>query len=227
MAEIDGATAVEKVKSLLGADEAYLVGITHGKADAYEIEGKSGGEEIYTLVSKKGGLIISYDRAREVMGVTLSEQSAVRLAEEKISGLGYDGLSPVWYNASGGIAMVTLAPRVDGVTYYPDLVKVKLALDDGTLLGVEAAGYCASHRSRSYTPSVDEGTVRALISDKLSVESISLAVIPSACGEKEYFCYEAVGEYKGLRYYAYLDAVTGEQRQILRVVETDQGEMVV
>ena len=45
-------------------------------------------------------------------------------------------MSVVWYNAQEGIGYVNLAPEIDGAIYYPDLVKVKIALDDGTLLTV-------------------------------------------------------------------------------------------
>lgn len=228
MSEISESEAVETVKRAFGADEAYFTSVTHGKTDIYEIQGKTGNEEFFAAVTVKGGLIVQYDRAREVKSVTLSQQNAVAIAEGFMQGLGYDNaLAPVWYNASGGIALVTLAPRVNGVTLYPDIVKVKIALDDGTLLGVEAAGYCASHRERVVAPSIDEQTVRALVSPRLSVQSISLAVIPSEDSSAEYFCYEVAASYKGLDYFVYLDAVTGEQRNILRVVDSDQGEVVM
>ena len=41
---------------------------------------------------------------------------------------------------------------------YPDLIKVKVALDDGEILGIETTGYLNSH------------TERELVSEEISIE---------------------------------------------------------
>ena len=46
-------------------------------------------------------------------------------------------------------------------------------------------------------------------------------------GDSERFCYEVYGSYKGLDYFIYLDAHTGAQADVLRVIDSNQGSMIM
>lgn len=223
--EISSEQALEKAVRLFGLKDAVYNGETDGKTKVYEIEGNVDGYDAYVSVSKKGGMIIGFNRTKDVSGVTLTQEQACRIATDRITELGYENLQPVWYNSENGVGFVNLAPVENGVTYYTDLVKVKVALDDGTILGCEATGYCSAHHERELAPTVSEKTVRSLVNPKITVEKVSLAVIPD--GETEKFCYEVYGSYKGLDYFVYVDAVNGAQVDVLRVIDSGQGSMIM
>lgn len=63
------------------------------------------------------------------------------------------------------------------------------------------------------------------MSDKIDISCVRLAVIP--VDEKQVFCYEVAGSYKGLDYFVYVDAVSGKEVNILRVVDNKQGSMTM
>ena len=109
---------------------------------------------------------------------------------------------------------------------YPDLVKVKVALDNGQPIGIEAGGYCSSHRDRSTSPVLSEKTARALVSDRLAINAVNLAVIPVG-EDDEALCYEVCGSFMGLDYFVYVDAIDGTEREVMRVVDSDQGTMIM
>ena len=46
------------------------------------------------------------------------------------------------------VITVNYAYEQDGVIVYPDLIKVKMALDNGEVLGIETTGYLNSHTER-------------------------------------------------------------------------------
>ncbi len=225
--EVDEGAALNKVKEVLGVENAEIVGVTDGKAKIYEIRGTLGGETVSAAVTVKGGILTEYNRYKKVMGVTLSDIQAREIALGKITQLGYENMRAVWYNAERGIAYINLVPVISDVVIYTDLVKVKLALDDGSLLGIEASGYCAGHATTTLTPTIDEDTARSLVSAKIAVEKVTLAVIPDEDAEKDYLCYEFFGNYKGLDYFVYIDAYDGTQRDVLRVIDDSQGEMIM
>ncbi len=222
---ISAEQAVERAVSTVGLENAVLLGETDGKTAVYEIDGVTDGLQTHVSVSKKGGMIIGYNRNRSIGGVNLTQEEASRLAVEKVTKLGYENLQAVWYNSENGVGFVNLAPVENGVTYYTDLVKVKIALDNGDMLGAEATGYCSGHHDRVLKPTISEKTARALVSPRISVEKVSLAVIPD--GDSERFCYEVYGSYKGLDYFIYLDAHTGAQADVLRVIDSNQGSMIM
>lgn len=227
---LEGLDEITAERALARAEEVGLtdvkaVGRTEGKTDLFEIEGKAGGGYAHLSVTVKGGLIACYDRTKAVGAVKLNRAEASARAVEEAARLGYGGLTAIWYNAENGVGFVNLAPVEEGITYYTDLVKVKIALDDGTLLGLEATGYCSAHRRRDLCPVISESTVRALVGNRIDIERIGLAVIPD--GDDERFCYEVYGSHKGLDYFIYFDAATGAQADVLRVIDSEQGSMIM
>lgn len=193
--------------------------------ETFEIAGRLGNLPVYASISKRGGMVINLFVNKTVAKIDLTEKDAEILAVEYAEHLGYKSLRPVWYNENAGIAYVNLAPEADGIVYYTDLVKVKIAMDDGTVMGLEATGYCLNHTDRTLSPVIDAETAESLVSDKLTVTSTRLCVIPD--GENEAFCYEVAGTYKGLDYFVYVDAVRGEQVNILRVIDEGQGRLTI
>lgn len=225
MEDVSSDRAVEIAAERTGLENAELIGETDGKTPVYQLRGTVNGDDASVSVTKRGGLIIAYDRTKAVEKVNLIREEASAKAADYAAKLGYESLQPVWYNSENGVGFVNLAPVVDGVTYYTDLVKVKVALDDGEILGAEATGYCSGHCERSLAATISENTARSLVSPKIAVENVSLAVIPYK--EAERFCYEIYGSYKGLDYFVYIDAVTGEQADILRVIDSAQGSLIM
>ncbi|MBO5713495.1 MAG: PepSY domain-containing protein, partial [Clostridia bacterium] len=63
------------------------------------------------------------------------------------------------------------------------------------------------------------------VSSKINVETTRLALIPA--GNKEVLAYEFTGEYKGETYYVYINAKTGAEVDIFKVVKTTEGDLLV
>ena len=218
--------AVAIVTEKTGATDVGFAGVTDGKAELYEFSAKIDGDDAFVSVSVKGGYVVNFSLSRTIGASEINERDAQKAAVGFAAKLGYEDVEPVWYNAQNGIGYVNLAPRVNGVTMYPDLVKVKIALDNGQPIGIEAGGYCSSHRDRETAPVINEKTARSLVSDKLAVTAVNLAVIP--IGENdEALCYEVCGTFMGLDYFVYVDARDGTEREVMRVVDSDQGTMIM
>ena len=225
--EISEEQALAVARDKLGIEGGKIVGISTSAAVMYEIEGTAGGADAYASVTKCGGMIASAAIGRETEGKgRLGEDEAAEKALEYAEALGYCGcLTPVWYNESGSAAVINLAPESDGIIYYPDLVKIKVSLTDGALLGAEACGYCANHCERAYPPArMTPASAEKCVSSRLTVTNVRLAVIPK--GSSERLCYEVAGTDKGLDYFVYVDACDGTQVDILRVIDDEQGKLV-
>lgn len=223
--EITAEQAVKIASDTFSLSNPYLLGETHGKTDIYQVMGTFDGIESLVSVTKDGGIIICYDRYRPIGAVEVEKEAAYDFAVKFVSALGYKNLQPVWYSHNEGLGYVNLAPVIDDVTIYTDLVKVSVALDDGEVLSMEATGYCSKSHKRNLKATISENTARSLVSKKINIERVSLAVVPD--GENEKLCYEVYGTYKGLEYFVYIDSYNGKQVNILRVIDNDQGELVM
>ena len=224
LSDVDEKRALEIAKKEFGM-KVESVSFTEGKTGLYVVLGKSSGKEAMLTVTKKGGMPVSYDKNRGVGAVRKSRVECEAIATQFTAKLGFENMTPVWYNGESGVALVNLAPKVNGIIYYPDLVKIKVAMDDGEVIGFESSGFRMNSHDRSDKPVIDEGTARGLVSDKISVKNVRLAVIPH--GEKEVLCYEVNGEYRGLDYFIYVDAVMGKEIEVLRVVDNKQGSLTM
>ncbi len=219
-------SGAKSIASKIGLENIKVLGVTEGKTTLYQLSGEKEGDTAYLSVTKKGGYIVNYDLSLFPGGATLSQSQAIEIAKQKAGEMGYEGLEAIWYNTVDGVGFVNLAPKINGAVCYPDIVKVKIALSDGALLGLEASGYCSSHKDRTICPTITESTALSLVSSKIAVKNIGLAVIPYGEGNEK-LCYEVNGEYNGLDYFVYIDAYDGKTRDILRVVNNDQGSLVM
>ncbi len=182
-------------------------------------------EEGAVSVTKRGGYIADYRKYKAPGETKLSYEEAVKKAEEYIEKQGYTFKS-TYYFADEGMCTVNFAYYDDGITYYPDLVKVGVSLTDGELLMVEARGLISNHFDREWqniTTTVDEAMAK--LSDNLTVMSHKLAVIPTG-GNNEKLCYEFSCEgYEKREILVYIDVYTLEESDILILLRTDGGIM--
>jgi germination protein YpeB len=111
------------------------------------------------------------------------------------------------------------------VLIYPDLLKVKVALDNGEIVGFDAYQYIMSHRKRDIPkPKLTEAEARKKVSGRLNVERVKLAIIPLP-GDKEQLCYEFKGKYNQSDYFVYINADTGYEENILKIIKDEDGTL--
>lgn len=152
---------------------------------------------------------------------------AVLVAESFAEKLGLKDIRCVWSAASDQVSYINLAPIIDDIIMYPDLIKVKVDLNNNTIIGWEASSYAYNHTQRDdLIPELTETEAKKLVSKNLQIDSQKLCVIPlEYVGET--LAYEFAGTYNDFNYYLYLDAYTGNQVRVLKVVQTDEGELVL
>ena len=217
MEEISEDEALYRFKQLLNASDAEIVGMGT-QPETYEISG----DNKYAALSVKGGMFLTLSIPMSVSGEeTLGEEDAYMKAEEYAAKLGYGDLSPVWYYSEGGVAFINMTPMQDEAILYTDLVKVKISLSDGSLLGLEATGYCRNHMGRDIEPKISEATAAKL--SGLDYDSVRLCVAPDR--ETEVVCYEVHVYSGGMEFYLYIDAVNGEKIKALKVVGNGGGKL--
>ncbi len=135
---------------------------------------------------------------------------------------GYGEMRLTFWQIYAGMVTLSYAAVQEGVVLYPDLVKVQVRMDNLDVVGLEARHYLSSHTQRDFlTPSITQEEAQGAVSERLSIRQTQLCVIPQ--NNREYLCWEFMGEYQGDTYYVYIDAQTARQRDIQRLVQTDNG----
>ena len=193
--------------------------------DSYTFTTKN--DESVISITKKGGYILYYLNTRTVGDATIEPAEAIKKASEFLSNHGYMNMTESYYEKTDNTATVNFAYSQEGVVCYPDLVKVKVALDTGDIIGMEAHGYIMNHTLRDNTaPKIERQQARELVSRHLSVDSVRLAIIPKD-SEREVLCYEFKCSANGKNYLVYINAIDKTEEDVLLLIESEDGILTV
>ncbi|MBE5757769.1 MAG: hypothetical protein E7345_02425 [Clostridiales bacterium] len=217
--------AEEKLHSIFSGFAIEYLGDSEGKFSTYNFDVK-GDVDLYVSVTKLGGFLLNITAFGSGDEIKLSTEDGVALAEAFASDCGLKNMYSVWYQQTGNILYVNLAPIVNKVIYYPDLIKVKVDLSYGLVVGWEGVNYATNHVDRSFVSSVGILEAQEKISPILTVTERNFTIIPDKyVGELS--AYEFICTWKNYTYYIYIDSVTGEEANILRVVNTTNGDLLM
>lgn len=181
--------------------------------------------ETYISVSKTGGKIVWMTNSRDVDTKKLDMQKATERAKGFLDSKGIKNMELNYTQTHNNIATLNFALKQQDVTIYPDLIKIKVALDNGEILGYDALHYLKEHYERKIeVPQLTLEQAREQVKYDFEVTSTRLAIIPTGI-KNEVMCYEFKGNYEGNNFIVYINAHTGAEEQILRVVTSEDGTL--
>lgn len=219
---------LKNIFSSQGITSVKYLTTTNGKFETFDFSVKlNSGLEYYAQVTKRGMFLLTLSALAETgdSNITVDKGEEIALDMAKIVGL--NDMKVAWSASSNGIIYVNLVFTKDNVAIYPDMVKVKVDEVSTKVVGWEASAYAYNHTDRTI-PSATLGATEAKnkVSSKLEILSQRLVIIPQDY-LKEALAYEFEATYQGYTYYVYIDAKTGEQLKILRVIQTDNGDLLL
>ncbi|MBR5232352.1 MAG: germination protein YpeB [Clostridia bacterium] len=222
--EIPRSEAAAVARGYLGeaALSAELTQECGGTIPAWGVKVETDDCTLQMAVTKQGGDVLWMFPENADFALKYGLEECKKAAEEFLSVHGYGDMHLTFWQIYGGMATLSYAAVQEGVVLYPDLIKVQVRMDTLEAVGIEARHYLTSHvRRENLTPAVSEKEARQAISNRMSNVSSQLCVIPQ--NGREYLCWEFTGDYNGNTYYVYIDAMTGRQRDIQRLVQTQFG----
>lgn len=228
--EIDEETAKQKAEEFVGKDKIKNTQnngfVENGDIPVYRFEMTTNDNQTIGIsISKKGGHVVYLNYNRNVTEEKMNEQDAVQMGKEYLSNKGYPNMQETYYLKENGFITVNYAYKQGDVVIYPDLIKVKIALDNGEVIGLETTGYLNCHYERNIpTAKITMEEARKHLSDKIEIKSEGLAMIPTEWNT-EIFCYEFKGKVEDIDFIAYINAETGEEEDILIITNTPNGTL--
>lgn len=226
--EITEEQAKEKAISFIGEDRLEKIELTslveNGNIVVYDFMATLKNEGILTIaISKKGGHIVVANHNRDVQEEKLSQDEANEIGQKFLESLGIPNMKATYYLKEGGAVTINYAYVQEDVTIYADLIKLKVALDNGEILGIETTGYLNNHTERSIEePTITIDEAQDSLNQKLEITSSGLAIIPTEW-KTEVFCYEFKGKIYDTDFLVYINANTGKEENILVIIETPNG----
>lgn len=228
--DISQEDALRRAEDFLGEKSLNLVfeGLSENTAiQSYGFAKNEDGRQVAISITKRGGHVLYYLDSREVGEENLDIREATSRASQFLQKNGFYSMADSYYEKSGGIATINFAYVQDNVTCYSDLVKVRVALDNGEIVGLESKGFLMNHKERDQTsPAISEEEARSGISTSLEVSSSGLALVPKD-SMREVLCYEFTGAFNGRNFIVYVNADNGREEEIFLLIESEEGILTI
>ncbi len=175
-------------------------------------------------VTQQGGQLLWIMPETAEFEASLTLEECTQKAQTFLQKHGYAPMEPSYYQMYDGLAVIHFVALQNGVLLYPDQLKLQLRMDTGEVVGMEAHQYLMNHTTRTaLSPTLKQEEALAAVSDQLQVEKVRLCVIPEQSSER--LCYEVTGTWQDQTYMVYIDAATGEEAEVLLMVDGAEGPM--
>jgi germination protein YpeB len=235
--QISGKEAEKIARKIIGKNkiESLTVSSVKGKADidvyrfTAALKNRSRkGDRVICEISKRGGKISYLINDRAVNNSSITVKKSRDMGAEYLKNLGYDNMIPTYSLKYNNIAVVSYVYKQGNILVYPDQIKLKIALDNGDIIGIEADKYLMSHvETREIsTPKMSYEEAQKKVGNRLNVTGKRLVVIPTETNS-EILCYEFSGNYKNDNFKVYINAETGYEEKIIQIINTPNGELTI
>lgn len=210
-----------------GVVNVKSMGETNGVIECYNVQGDVKGDPLYAQITKKGGKLLMFAFAGSCREINYSKDSAISNAKTFLGDLGIGDMEAVWINLANNVYTINFAYKTQGAVVYSDLIKVRVCAETGGVIGFEATTYYTNHTERNIeSPKISVESAKEKVLDEIEIATSRLAVVP--IGQKsEKLCYEFSGEMDGETYYVYIDAITGRQVEMFKVIESTEGTLLI
>ena len=230
--DIDEEKAKQKAEEFIGKDKIKEISNLGYSENAtipvYDFSITNHNDETINIsISKKGGHVVSMNSNREVKAEVISQEEADKKGKEFLESKGFKNMKETYYLKQEGIVTINYAYTQNNVVMYPDLIKVKVALDNGEVLGIETTGYLNNHTERNISKvKISKEQAKKDLNKDLNIESEQMAVIPTEW-KTEKLCYEFKGKVDNKEFLVYINAENGREEDILIITNTPNGTLTM
>ncbi len=210
-----------------GLNNIEFAGENKGSIECFNYQAEIGEDIIYAQISKKGGKVLMFSYSGSCKAINIDREYAEEKGLEFLSAIGVENMKAVWINLANNVYTINFAYEDNGIVVYSDLIKIRVCAETGMVIGMEGTSYYTNHIERSIPSAlISESEAREKVSSNIEIESARKAIVPIG-NSSEKLCYEFSGRYNDSLYYVYIDARTGKQVEMFKVIDSTEGELLI
>lgn len=205
---LKGDEKVEVEKSGKGAKESFY---------SVKIQDPKTKNEFYMDITEKGGYPIWVMNNREIKEQKISLHDAGSKGLTFLKDHKFTNMELFDSSQYDNIGVFTYVVNENDVRIYPEAIQMKIALDDGSIVGFSAKEYLASHQKRTIPATkLTAADARKKINPDVKVMEERKAIIVNAT-HKEVLCYEFVGTLGKDTYQIFINANDGTEEKVKKM----------
>lgn len=185
-------------------------------------------ENVTCEISKNGGDVLYLINDRVINNSNINMDKAIDTGKKYLIDLGYKNMVPTYSLRYGNEAVINYVYKQNDIIIYPDQIKLKIALDNGEIVGIESEKYLVAHEDNRNikSPKINLNIANQRVGKRLKITGERLVVVPTE-SNKEVLCYEFSGHYNEDEFKVYINAYTGYEERILQIINTPNGELTM
>lgn len=168
-------------------------------------------------ITKKGGYPIWLIDSRTVSKQTISLHEAGQKAELFLKNAGYKNMVLFESAQYDNVGVFDFVTSQNNVRIYPESIKVKVALDNGEMIGFTAEEYLTSHQSRKLpSPAISIQQAKSKVNPNVKIMEEREAVITNSL-HQDVLCYEFLGVMGRDTYRILINAENGKEEEVQKL----------
>ncbi|MFD1608373.1 germination protein YpeB [Oceanobacillus luteolus] len=205
-------------RTVLGVDQSEEMDVTSSGDGAdipfYTVSYHDDDKRTYMDVTQKGGYPLTILIERPIGDKKLSLHDGAEKAEEYLEQMNIENMELYQSMELDKVGMYSFLYNQDGIRVYSDSVEVKVALDNGDILGLTAENYYSNHHKREIAePTLSEEDALEYVNPNVKIEEADLAIITNDLDE-EVLVYEFLGTLNNETYRIFINAEDGTEEMV-------------
>lgn len=184
---------------------------------SYRNDNKSG----YMDLTVTGGHPITLLVNREIGEQKISLNEGLEKAQAYLEDFKFDNMSIARSSQYDNIGVYSFLYNENDVRIYADAIEVKVALDNGDIIGLTTKNYLMNHRDRDIPePSITSEEAKDSVNPNVEIMEEFLAIIENDLGD-EVLTYEFLGVLNDETYRIFINAMDGREEKVEKLSGTE------
>ncbi len=202
--------------------------VSDERATVYNFQAETECGQVFLQVDGQGRpvLLNNYDEAGADETDKFNKAQCIEIAEDFAKKCGLNVKANWVSQPIDHCYYVNMTYEQDGIAVYPDMVKMLVCTRSGKVRAMDAFAYWVNHKERRLPqPRISATQAENNLRPELKQNTTTLAVVPD--GKTERLCYEIFCSGKRDDFIVYVDALTGEEFEIFKVLYDKDGFTVM
>lgn len=179
------------------------------------------GKSVYMDITQKGAHPIQILVDRPIENKKLSLNDGLIQAENYLKEFDYKNMVPLQSQQFDNVGVFSFVYSQDNVRVYPDSMVLKVALDNGEILGFNAKNFLMNHYKRTIPePKLTLEEAKDFVNDSVDIQEEHLALIENDLHE-EVLTYEFLGTINDETYRIFINAENGAEEKVEKLTGTE------
>lgn len=173
--------------------------------------------DIYMDITEKGGYPVWVLNSRGIGSQKVDLNAASQNGLKFLDKNKFKNMELYESSQYDNVGVFSYVTNVNGIRIYPETINIKIALDNGGIVGFSAKNYLLAFTNRTIpTPKLTAAEARNNVNPNLKIMEERKAIILNKMN-KEVLCYEFLGTISNDTYQIFINADTGIEEQIKKL----------